>query len=386
MRNSCPAISLADIFRSYGPDYIRLMKPTPIQCKVIRAISHCRTAALGTDVYRCPSCGYEHVVFHSCRDRHCPVCQYTAREKWLVARKKELLPVPYFHVVFTVPELLNSLILNNPDTLYSLLFKAASQTILKLAADKKHIGGLGGFLAILHTWGQNLSFHPHLHCVVPGGALSFDSNRWLFPKKSKRKKKFFVHVHVLSDLFKKIYLSELKKLHDKGKLKTIAASDDFRIYINQLYQQRWVTYCKAPFAGAEQVLDYLGRYTHRVAISNRRIITFENDHVSFFWRDYRDNNKAKIMTLPVKEFMRRFLMHVLPNGFFKIRYFGLLSSRNKNKLLTRARTITLHHGNKNKSYMGVKTYSSRPLCPRCHKHAMYRVEYVSHGRAMIRSP
>jgi len=386
MRNANTTVSLADIFRSYGQDYIRLMKPTPAQCKVIRAISHCRTEALGADVYRCPSCGYEHVVFHSCRDRHCPVCQFTAREKWLIARKKELIAVPYFHVVFTVPELLNSLILNNPETLYSLLFKAASQTILKLAADKKHIGGQGGLLAILHTWCQNLSFHPHLHCVVPGGSLSFDGNRWLYPKKSKRRKKFFVHVDVLSDLFKKIYLSELKKLYDKGKLTTIAASDDFRIYINQIYQQRWVTYCKAPFGGAAQVLEYLGRYTHRVAISNRRIIAFENDHVSFFWRDYRDNNKAKIMTLPLKEFMRRFLMHVLPNGFFKIRYFGLLSSRNKNKLLARAQKITIHHGNKNKSYTVIKTYPTRLLCPCCHKQAMYRVQYIMPVLAMIRSP
>ena len=386
MKSGAIGISLADIFRRYGQDYMRKMKPTPGQCKVIRAISRCRTEALGSDLYRCPSCGYEHVVFHSCRNRHCPVCQFTAREKWLAARKNELLPVPYFHMVFTVPELLNSLIMGNRQKLFNLLFKAASQTILKLAADKKHIGGQGGLLAILHTWGQNLPFHPHLHCVVPGGALSFDGNRWLYPKKSKRKKKFFVHVHILSDLFKKIYLSELKKLYVNDKLTTQMQEEDFRLFTEQLYQKRWVSYCKPPFGGAAQVLEYLGRYTHRVAISNRRIIACENDEVSFQWRDYSDNNKTKIMTLPVFEFMRRFLLHVLPKGFCKTRHYGILSCRHKN-ILARAQKLMIHHGNKNSLQAKVTPVFDGRRCPQCKKGLMNIIKSgVSCFRPVTRPP
>ncbi|MBZ0098460.1 MAG: IS91 family transposase, partial [Taibaiella sp.] len=343
---------------------------TPDQCKVIRAISRCRTKALGADLYRCSSCGYEHVVFHSCRDRHCPVCQFTAREKWLVARKKELLPVPYFHVVFTLPDLLNSLMLSNPKALYDLLFKAASQTILKLAADKKHIGGQGGLLAILHTWGQNQSFHPHLHCVVPGGALSFDGNRWVYPKKSKKRKKFFVHVNIISQLFRNIFLHELKQLYLKGKLRICLLKDEFNALIERLYKIQWVTYCKPPFGSAAQVLDYLGRYKHRVAISNRRIIALENNEVSFQWRDYRDHNKNKIMSLPVMEFMRRFLLHVLPKGFFKIRYYGILSSRNRKNGLDRAQKLLVHYGNRDKTGGKINLPFKPQLCPCCKKGLM----------------
>ena len=369
MRNVTEGVTLADIFRSYGQDYIQEKKPTPAQCKVIRAVSRCRTEALGADLYRCPSCGYEHVIFHSCPNRHCPVCQFMAREKWLAARKKELLPVPYFHVVFTLPDLLNSLILANPKAFYDLLFKAASQTILKLAADKKHIGGQGGLLAILHTWGQNLSFHPHLHCVVPGGALSFDGNRWLYPKKSKRKKKFFVHVNILSQLFRNIFLHHLKKLYLKGKLRSALSKSAFNDLIG-LYKIQWVTYCKAPFGGAAQVLDYLGRYTHRVAISNRRIMAVENDEVAFSWRDYKDHNKNKIMSLPVIEFMRRFLLHVLPKGYFKIRYYGILCSRNKKSGLARVQRLLVHYGNSDKVCGETKLSFKPQLCPHCKKGLM----------------
>lgn len=363
-------VTLGNIFRIYGQHYMQNMNPAPQQCKVIRAISRCRTQALGADIYHCPHCGYEHVVFHSCRNRHCPLCQFSIRERWLAARKDELLPVSYFHIVFTLPDKLNALIYANTRPLYDLLFKAASQTVLKLAADKKHIGGKGGLLAILHTWGQNLSFHPHLHCVVPGGALSLDGNRWLYPKKSKRKKKFFIHVRVLSNLFMKIYLSQLKNLYHKGKLKTTMTQQQFSLFISKLYQTRWISYCKPPFGGAAQVLDYLGRYTHRVAISNRRIIALEKDAVSFAWRDYSDNNKTKVMTLPAKEFMRRFLLHVLPRGFFKIRYYGLLSRRNKGKLLARAQKLTIHFGNKNKLEGKSRTYYDAYVCPCCKKATM----------------
>lgn len=370
-------VTLADIFQFYGQQYMREMKPSPQKCKVIRAITNCRTQALGAQLHRCQSCGYEHVVFRSCRDRHCPVCQFSARERWLIARKEELLPVPYFHLVFTLPDSLNTLFLNNPKELYGLLFKAAAQTILKLAADKKHIGGQGGLLAILHTWGQNLSFHPHLHCVVPGGALSFDGNRWLYPKKSKRNKKFFVHVNIISALFRKIFLHELRKLYQKGRLKSLLTLREFKVFTAMLYKIRWVTYCKPPFGGAAQVLDYLGRYTHRVAISNKRILALHDDQVSFSWRDYNDNSKVKIMTLPVFEFMRRFLLHVLPKGFFKIRYYGVLSSRRKDRLLGRAQRLLIHFGNKDKLRGKVKIPFDPRKCPRCGKLAMIVVETIA---------
>ncbi len=376
MKPGNDGLTLADIFRRHGQGYISQIKPSPQQCKVIRAISNCRTQALGAQLHRCSSCGYEHVAYFSCRDRHCPVCQFSAREKWLIARKEELLPVPYFHIVFTLPATLNSLIIYNKRELYGLLFKAVSETILKLAADKKHIGGQGGLVAILHTWGQNLPFHPHLHCVVPGGALSFDGNRWVYPKKSKRKKKFFVHVNIISDLYKKIFLDGLKKLYQKGCLKGCLESNGFKALINNLYKTKWVTYCKPPFGGAAQVLEYLGRYTHRVAISNRRIISLQNNEVSFSWRDYSDNNKMKVMTLPVKEFIRRFLLHVLPNGFFKIRYYGILSSRRKDKLLGRAQKLLLHFGNRVKFPAKAKVLYDQRICPHCKKAAMTVVENI----------
>lgn len=367
-------VALADIFRLYGQQYIQQVKPSPQQCKVIRAVSHCRTQVLGAQLHRCGSCGFEHVVHFSCRNRHCPVCQFSAREKWLMARKEELLPVPYFHIVFTLPATINSLILSNQKELYGLLFQAASQTILKLACDKKHIGGDGGLLAILHTWGQNLSFHPHLHCVVPGGALSFDGNRWVYPKKSKRKKKFFVHVNIISGLFKKTFLRGLRKLYLNGKLKACLPNHEFKALINTLYKIRWVVYCKPPFGSAVQVLEYLGRYTHRVAISNKRILTLQNNEVSFSWRDYSDNNKMKVMALPVFEFMRRFLLHVLPNGFFKIRYYGILSSRRKDKLLGRAQKLMIHFGNRKKLQGKVKVPFDPHNCPRCKRPSMIVVE------------
>ena len=376
MKRGEAGVTLADIFRLYGQQYIRRMKPVPQLCKVIRAITNCRTPALGAQVHRCQSCGYEHVVFLSCRDRHCPVCQFSAREKWLTSRKKELLPVPYFHLVFTLPDRLNTLIINNQKKLYGLLFKAAAQTILKLAADKKHIGGHGGLLAILHTWGQNLSYHPHLHCVVPGGAISFDGNRWLYPKKSKRNRKFFVHVNIISNLFRNIYLHDLRILYQKDRLKSLLTRVEFKALTDMLYKTRWITYCKPPFGGTPQVLDYLGRYTHRVAISNKRILALHDNRVTFSWRDYKDNGKLKIMTLPVFEFVRRFLLHVLPTGFFKIRYYGIFSSRQKDKLLSRAQRLLIHFGNKDKLRGKNKTPFDPRRCPRCRKPAMIIIEIV----------
>jgi len=263
-----------------------------------------------------------------------------AKEKWLLNRKKELLPVSYFHAVLTIPDLLNPLIRYNEKTIYDILFKAGSETLLTLGRDPKHLGADIGFMAILHTWGSNMIDHPHLHCVVPCGGLSDDEMEWLWPKKSKRKKKFFVHVNIISNLFKKKFISYLNQTYQKSELKlegNVAYLQDpaeFNKLKNQLYAKKWVTFCKPPFGGPEQVLEYLSRYTHRVAISNHRLIKVENGRVYFKWKNNRKDLKLQESSLEVFEFIRRFLLRVLPKGYFKIRYYGILASRNRHKLWT----------------------------------------------------
>lgn len=338
-------IEVGDIFREYGPAYRKQNKLRLAALKVMTAIEQCRTAALGGHVDVCDACGFTKNAYNSCRNRHCPKCQGLAREKWLVARKKELLPVTYFHVVFTIPSQLNRLALVNQQIVYNLLFRAASETLLDLGHDPRHIGGEIGVITILHTWGQNLMDHPHIHCIVPGGALSKDGRKWLFPKKSKTDQTFFIHVNILSDLFKKKFLYYLKQAYEKGELKFVGQISSleqpsaFKAFMNALYSLKWVTYCKRPFGGPKQVMEYLGRYTHRVAISNYRILKLEDGKVTFKWREYRDNNQEKLMTLDAFEFIRRFLLHVLPTGFTKIRYYGFLSSRNKAEKLKCCREL-----------------------------------------------
>lgn len=329
-----PALELADIFRQFGPAYRAAHKLLPEQQRVMNAIENCRTAALGGHLYRCPDCSHEQPEYNSCRNRHCPKCQRSAAEKWLAARQAELLPVPYFHIVFTIPHDLNPLALANPRLIYNILFQAASETLLTLGRDPKHLGGLIGLTAVLHTWGQNLAYHPHLHCIVPGGALS-DDGRWLAPKKSKKEKKFFIHVNVISDLFKKKFLACLVKAFQADQLKFVGevaalkSADAFNRFKNGLYDKKWVTYCKRPFGGPQQVLAYLSRYTHRVAISNSRLIKIEAGRVCFKWKDYRQGGQLAEMSLPAEEFIRRFLLHVLPDGFMKIRHYGFLASRSR---------------------------------------------------------
>lgn len=331
-------LEVADIFREYGPAYRGAHNLPLEQLKVMSAIEACRTKALGGHLEVCDSCGVEIPAYNSCRNRHCPKCGWLAKEKWLIKRKEELLPVTYFHVVLTISDLLNALALFNQQVIYDILFKAGSETLLDLGKDPKHLGAKIGFMAILHTWGQNLIDHPHLHCVVPGGGLSEDDVEWITPKKSKKKKKFFVHVNVISDLFKKKFIYYLNEAYEKGELKfegKIAHLQDpaeFKKLKNQLYGQKWVTYCKKPFGGPEEVLEYLGRYTHRVAISNNRIIKMEGGRVFFKWKNNRNGGKLEETSLDVFEFIRRFLLHILPKGFFKIRYYGLLASRNREKL------------------------------------------------------
>jgi hypothetical protein len=341
-------LEVADIFREYGELYHAAYDPPLLHLKVMSAIARCRTEALGGHLDECDTCGYQHPFYNSCRNRNCPKCGAMARARWLAARVDELLPVKYFHVVMTLPDDLNPLALVNPRVIFKILFRAGSETLMELGKDPKHLGGEIGLLAVLHTWGQNLLEHPHLHCIATGGGLSEDGQRCVFPKKALKKKgkrkKFFIHVNVISDLFKKKFLAYLQEAYDNGELKFVGKTaalespEAFKKLKAELYAKKWVTYCKAPFGGPEQVLKYLARYTHRVAISNRRLLKLEDGKVYFKWRDYRDG-KDKVMHVTALEFIRRFLLHVLPKRFYKIRYYGLLSSRHRQTKLARCQEI-----------------------------------------------
>jgi hypothetical protein len=330
---------VADIFQEYGDSYRQQSgKPIPHeQQRTLRAIKICRTAELGGHIDRCNHCGHEVISYNSCRNRHCPKCQSLAKAGWLEARQAELLSVDYFHVVFTLPSILNRIVLQNKSEVYDILFKAASQTLLKIAADPKYLGAKTGFMAILHTWGQNLLLHPHIHCVIPGGGLSRDEKEWI-----RCRKNFFLPVRVLSRLFRRLFLEFLTQSFDQNRLKfheDISDPESFTHLIKRCSKTEWVVYAKPPFAGAEKVLDYLGRYTHRVAISNHRILKVEDGMVSFSWRNYRQGNKTQIMTSRAEEFIRRFLLHVLPSGFVRIRYFGFLSNRHRKEKLEHCRKL-----------------------------------------------
>lgn len=306
----------------------------------MRAIEVCRTATLGGHVEACDHCGTLRVSYNSCRNRHCPKCQGLAKERWLEARKKDLLPTGYFHVVFTLPDSLRPLALRNQEVVYHILFRAASETLKTLTQDPKHLGAEVGFIAVLHTWSQTLMDHPHLHCIVTGGGLSPDKTRWI-----RCKEDFLVPIKALSRLFRGKFLAYLHEARQKGKLKFtgqinhMQQEKSFNKLLGDLYQQDWVVYCKRPFSNAEAVMDYLGRYTHRVAISNDRVVHMEGDRVTFRYRDRSDNNTVKYMTLYAEEFIRRFLMHVLPAGFMKIRHYGILSNRSRRTKLVVAKTL-----------------------------------------------
>ena len=305
---------------------------------MLRHIGLCRTAALGTHLERCDRCSYETVAYDSCRDRHCPKCQTSARDRWLMKQASSLLPVPYVHVVFTGPEQLAPLALRNQRLFYNLLFRAASETLLEIASDPRHLGARIGVLAVLHTWSQNLSHHPHLHCLVPAGGLALDNSRWMATRRG-----FFLPVRVLSRMFRGKLLAFLKQRYRRnelcfsGKLAELATTQAFYSLLASLRRKEWVVYSKPPFGGPEHVLKYLARYTHRVAIANGRLLSLENGQVRFRWRDSRHNNRGSVMTLDAVEFIRRFLLHVLPTGFVKIRHFGLLANRNRRKSLTLCR-------------------------------------------------
>jgi len=334
-----PALEVADIFRRHGDAFRSAQgaRLTLKQSRVMTAIEICRTAALGGHVERCDDCGLVRIAYCSCRDRHCPKCQGLARAQWLADRKADLLPAPYFHVVFTVPAPIRAMALQNKAIVYDILLKAAADTIRIIGADPQYLGAETGMIAILHTWGQTLTHHPHAHFVVPGGGLAPDG-RWIGCRP-----KFFLPVPVLSRLYRRLFLERLEVAFDAGHLRffgqlvRLVKPATFARYLQPLRKLDWVVYAKRPFAGAQQVLDYLGRYTHRVAIANSRLLSCENGCVRFRWKDYRAGNKSKVMMLDAHEFIRRFLLHVLPKGFRRIRHFGFLANACRANKLARIR-------------------------------------------------
>lgn len=333
-------LELADIVRVHGDAYRRTHRLATVQHRALRAIAACRTAVLGGHRETCDRCGAVRITYNSCRNRHCPKCQTFTKERWLAARKADLLPIPYFHVVFTLPHLLNALAQGNPRVLYGLLFRAAADTLLTLGRDPRHLGGTIGITAILHTWGQTLTQHLHLHCLVTGGALSADGAQWIAGRAS-----FLFPVRALAMVFRAKYIEGLQRAATAGQLTfagstaNLADRDAFTAFLGGLRTVDWVVYAKPPFAGPEQVLEYLGRYTHRVALSNDRLVEHRDGCVRFRWKDYADHDRRKVMTLAADEFLRRFLLHVMPRGFMRIRHFGLLANHARREALTRCRDL-----------------------------------------------
>jgi len=365
-----PTLEVADILRAHGDHFLDRYRSSFDfqQLKAFRAIQRCRTAALGGHRDACLRCGYQAISYNSCRNRHCPKCQAQARERWLAARERELLAISYFHVVFTVPHELNVLALENPRLFYDLLFTASAQTLLEIACDPKHLGAEIGVIGILHTWGQNLLLHPHIHCVVPAGGLSPDHHQWVRPRYP-----FFLPVRVLSRVFRGKFLAGLKRLHHRKKLQcagpaaALAERQQFAKLLRRLHRHDWVVYAKPAFGGPMLVLRYLGRYTHRVAISNHRLLMFKQEHVTFRWKDYARGGKQGEMTLSATEFLRRFFLHVLPKGFVRIRHFGFLANRFRASRLAFARQLL---ASRNSTEWQVRAHdvpesSSLWHCPRC---------------------
>lgn len=325
-----------EIIKKYGKEYKQRHKLMPHEYKAMNAIEKCRTAELGAHIDVCDECGYEKISYNSCRNRHCPKCQNIAREKWIYNREKDLLNIKYFHVVMTIPSELYCISKQNERKVYNIIFKATAETLGELAKDEKYLGAEIGFMEILHTWGQTLAYHPHIHCIVPAGGID-KTGKW-----KSSKKKFFIPVKVISRKFRGKFLYYLKreKLELYGKNEKLKNPEEFDKLINQMYNKEWITYCKPPFQDASKVIRYLGRYTHRVAISNNRIQKVENKKVTFKWRDYKDNNRMKEMTIEAEEFIRRFLLHILPPRFMKIRHYGLLGNRNKKIKLAICKKLT----------------------------------------------
>jgi hypothetical protein len=377
---------MAGIFQQHGAEY-RQEHSLPLrQLRAMRAIEVCRTAALGGHAEECDHCAYTRHAYNSCRNRHCPKCQNSERARWLEDRKAELLPVEYFHVVFTLPEEVARIAYYNPREVYGILFRAATETLLTIARDPKHLGAEIGFFAILHTWGQNLLHHPHIHCVVPGGGFSADYDRWIPCRPG-----FFLPVRVLSSLFRRLFLEALQAAFDGGQLgffgelEKLRDAETFAAYLAPLQKKEWVVYAKPPFGGAVQALEYLGRYTHRVALSNDRLLATEEETVTFQWKDYRghDRSKSRRMTLDTDEFIRRFLIHVLPGGFQRIRHCGFLANRNRKEKLELCRRLLsvpmlelLPDAGQCAAILAVLATQTPPPCPQCGIGAMVCVRIL----------
>lgn len=336
--------------------------------KVVKAIKECKTEAMGAHKYVCDECGYEEIAYNSCRNRHCPNCQIGKKLKWIEARKEEVLNIKYYHIVFTIPSELYSIAMQNQEKMYKILFKASSETLQELAEDRKYLGAEVGFFSILHTWGQNLMYHPHVHLVVTGGGLS-ETEKWV-----EKEEDFFIPVKVLSKVFRGKFLYYLKKekIDFYGENKYLENPASYNSLIQKMYNKEWIVYCKEPFKNANCVIQYLGRYTHRVAISNERIVDVTDTTVTFKWRDYKDNNKMKEMTISIEEFIRRFLLHILPPHFMKIRYYGLLGNRNKKKKLLKCKILTRTKIYKKKKLPALEILKQTlgkdfNLCPHCQK-------------------
>jgi len=363
------SVEVADIFRTVGAAY-RATHAGHLslhQLKIMSAVEHCRTAALGGHVEACTDCGHWRIAYNSCRNRHCPKCQGAAARAWLAEREADLLPVGYFHVVFTLPAEVAAIAFHNKALLYDLLFKTASETMLTIAADAKHLGARIGITAVLHTWGSALTHHPHIHMIVPGGGIAPDGERWISARPA-----FLLPVRVLGALFRRLFLTRLRALHDAGRLAFfggMAHLADRRAFLRHLSparKKRWIVYAKPPFAGPEAVLAYLSRYTHRVAISNRRLIGFDEDQVTFRYKDYRRGgaDRQQVMTLPADEFIRRFLLHVLPRGFHRIRHYGLLAGSTRKAHLEHARQL-LAVARPAADETPIEPPDARPPCPCC---------------------
>ena len=387
---------MADVFRHFGPA-LRDQNGASLSAarrRAMIAIESCRTAALGGHLERCGDCGHQRVAYNSCRNRNCPKCQGLARAQWLEDRQAELLDVPYFHVVFTVPQQIEVIAFQNQTIIYDILFRAASETLRKIAADPDHLGAEIGFLGVLHTWGQNLLHHPHIHFLVPGGGIALDGESWIACRPG-----FLLPVTVLSRMFRGLFLHYLEKAFTAGELQFFAAYRHlhepaaFRRHLAPIWNTEWVVYAKRPFAGPEQVLDYVGRYTHRVAISNNRLLDIAEDKVTFRYKDYRHDAQHKTMTLEAEEFIRRFLLHVLPEGFQRIRYYGFLANRYREEKLEHCRELLDMPASEPPDLEPTKDYLERYQeltgislweCPLCHQGRMLVIKILP--RSPLRKP
>src|ERR1022692_1724033 len=387
---SRPLLEVADLIRSAGATFIERNRQwlSWKHIKVLLAIARCRTAALGGHLDQCTRCGHRAISYNSCRNRHCPKCQTAARERWIAARQRELLPTRYVHVVFTLPHRLLSLALQNKRVIYDLLFRASAETLLEVAGDPRHLGAEIGFFTVLHTWSQKLGLHPHVHCVIPAGGLLPDHTHWV-----KSRDRFFLSIHVLRRVFRGKFVAALKQAFQEGQLNfhgnltCLAQPKTFAAWLRPLFRKNWVVYSKPPFGGPQYVLQYLGRYTHRVAISNHRLISLADGQVTFRWRDSAHHNEQKVMSLSLDEFLRRFLLHLLPKGFVRIRHFGFLANRRRATLLPLCRQALDAVPPPQAETPTSTTKESRPLwlCPNCGA-PMVVIERLTAAQIQLRSP